>query len=141
MASERNPDYSVLLKKEGKTKSKIEFFFPPKTGERCRARVNGRWHQPGQGSSISPREVQDLIIEELREMTEAPAPEPKPDIRKHTSVRVANGKVLDGKRQFDVTRTSTDPIQGYDGRWYVGVILLGEGVVMVPVEDVEVRNG
>jgi hypothetical protein len=140
MASERNPDYSVLLKKEGKTKSKIELFFPLEMGERYRVRVNGRWHQPGRDSHVSPREVDDLIAAELGEITRAPAPEPKPDIRKHTSVRVANGKTVGGERLYDVTRTSTDPFQGYDGRWYVGVIMLGEGVVMVPVEDVEVRR-
>jgi hypothetical protein len=148
MADKRKAEYTILLKKQSKTALKIDVFDADlwREGRKglFRARLNGRWHtDPGQrvsfktplgiGRYFSKQLVRTLKGEDLESRV--------PDIPEGTSVRAFNGTVLDGQRQYDVTRTAMAPFRGYDGRWFVPVIMLGKGLVMLPVEDVEVRHG
>ena len=60
---------------------------------------------------------------------------PCPDLPTGTGVSVPNGRMLGDMALRDVTRTTTPPILGHDGRWHVGVLMWGCGTRFVPVDD------
>lgn len=61
-----------------------------------------------------------------------------PDLRPGQPVRVLNGRTAEGVGPlFDLTRVASAPIRGFDGRWYVAVVLMGRGLVHVPASDVQ----
>ena len=72
--------------------------------------------------------------------SERPKAMPAPDLPKGTYVRVPN-KVRGEFPTHDRTRTLTEPFKGADGRWYVAVILYGQGTIMFPVDKLEPLEG
>jgi hypothetical protein len=147
MAERRTAEFSLLLLTGRKTKLKIDVFDAAqwKQGAKglYRARLNGRWYAaPKQRFSFKTiAGIGEYFAGHVARMVEGEDAKPKrPNIPVGTSVRVFNGAVVDGQRQYDVTRTATDPIQCVDGRWYVAVVMLGRGMEMRPVDEMEVRK-
>ena len=65
-----------------------------------------------------------------------PAPKP-PDIKDGGRVRIKSGEV-GGMPIYDKTFACGNPIQGISGRWFIGVIVVGRGMQMVAVDELEV---
>lgn len=149
MAEKRQKTISLLLKNEGKTAVKIELFDAQEWAGLSgagpglyRVRVNGKWYclQGKQYTFLTLDGVSKLFGHEISiAMGSNSHSEEMPVVPVGASVRVPNGRHCGSKTLFDVTRTSTEPLQGIDGRWYVGVIMIGRGTVLVPVDTIEVR--
>jgi hypothetical protein len=140
---------SLLLKNGSKTDVKIELFDSREWSEArgsgpglYRARVNGKWYclQDNQYTFLTLEGVSKLFGHEISNAIGPNSCSGEiPVVPVGTSVRVPNGRLCGSKPLFDVTRTKTDPLQGIDGRWYVGVFMIGRGTVLVPVDTIEVR--
>lgn len=64
----------------------------------------------------------------------------KPDLPRGSRVSVLNGKSFAGVQLREPTYTITEPIRAFDGRWYVPVLVVGQGRIMVAVEDLIVKE-
>lgn len=146
MAERREKAFSLLLLTGRKTKIKIDVYEADQWREGrkglYRARLNGRWYAaPKQRFSFKTiGGIGKYFADHVARIIEGEdTAANRPNIPPGTSVRVFNGTVIDGQRQYDVTRTRTDPIQCVDGRWYVAVVMCGQGTVMKAVDEMEVR--
>lgn len=143
MGEQRKPVAVVLLKKPGKTTQKIEVFDAALWGEAgWRLRRNGRWLGPERAHCQDLAVIGQRVTDALAELLEQAVPEPEeaPQLPKGSRVAVRNGTVCPLRGELkDCTWTRTEPIRGYDGRWYVSVTLWGQGAVWVPVDAVELR--
>lgn len=64
----------------------------------------------------------------------------RPDLPRGSVVSAPNGRHLAGETQRDVTRTTTEPFRGFDGRWWVGVAIYGQGQIMLAVDDLVIKR-
>ena len=104
-----------------------------------RVRIGRKWHdKPGGGMLFLDRAgLAELVASmALEEMPEIPLQAPHLPIRTRVSVKLRQG--IDCF--FEQTWTSTPPIRGFDGQFYVGVMTYSQGFVFVPVEDVTRRD-
>lgn len=133
--SDRTPKAaSILLKKEGKTRSIFLFNFEHFSGQTedagtFRAKVDGCWHCPvGKYTAIGPDAVAALVREWLTGATAAQRPEglDKP-------VRVL-AHWDDPEPGCGRAWTKTPPHLGVDGRWWIWI----DGPRMVRCEDVRI---
>lgn len=141
MTDNRKFTASVCVK-SGTTRARIELADAARHGGpagRYRVRVDRRWHCQGDGAAawLSAADVGALVAS-LLESGETPEDAP-PVLPRGSCVSVPNGRDIAGQPLRDITRTATEPVRGYDGRWLVGVVLMGRGTVMVPVEDCQPR--
>ncbi len=144
----RKKEMSILLLTKRKTDAKIDLFsasewpdVPGASPDLFRLRVDGRWFcRDGEKYTFLSlegvsNELRRLIGEQLgheRQCFE------RPNIASGHPVRVPKGK-LAGEVLYDLSRAATPPIQGIDGRWYIGVILIGQGTVMLPVDAIDIQ--
>lgn len=148
----RKKTMSILLKNESKTATKIELFpaeqwaGEPNAAPRdlFRLRIDGCWYNQGDAkytflSLIGVAKALERLLGDNLGVKTYSVP-PRVEIPYGTPVRVPNGNTLGGKPMYDLTRTATEPILGFDGRWHVGVILIGQGAVMMPVDEMEVQK-
>ena len=128
---------SILLRKEGKTRSIFLFNFERFSGQSedagtFRAKIDGCWHCPdGKYTAIGPHTVAELVRSWLTDNNPAPRPEglDKP-------VRVFAHWEPDEEDDPGCGRawTKTPPHLGADGRWWIWV----DGPRLVRCEDVRV---
>lgn len=148
----RKKNMSILLKNESKTAMKIELFPAEQwAGESSgasrglfRLRIDGCWYNQGDSkytflSLIGVAKTLERLLGDNLGIKTNLIP-PRVEITYGTPVRIPNGNTLGGKPMYDLTRTATEPILGFDGRWHVGVILIGKGAVMMPVDEMEVQK-
>jgi hypothetical protein len=148
MSEKRQKEMSFAFKSEGKTRINLELFpstkwvDQPRSGEQYfRVRINGKWFcRPNEQYSF-------LTFEEIFKIFKAESSpffgsceegiffSTPPKIESGTPVKIPIGKGSDGTVLYELTRAATDPIQGIDGRWYVGAIAIGKGTVMFAVEN------
>jgi hypothetical protein len=144
---------SLAFKSEGKTRIGLEIFpstkwiDQPRSGKHhFRVRINGKWFcRPNeQYSFLTFEEIFKIFKDESSPFfgfsendTSFQTP---PKIESGTPVKIPIGKGSDGTVLYELTRAATDPIQGIDGRWYVGVIAIGKGTVMFAVERLVLDN-
>lgn len=144
MAEKRKKTSSVCVKNGAMGSGTIEFFPASQWGgapDVYRLRVNRQWLDGTYGEKrfFSPADVACILAYhifgvDLREIPRKKAPE---NMRRHTRISVPVGSC--GLRE--VTRISTErPFLCEDGHWYVGAYMLGRGVVMVPCDDVIVKE-
>ena len=139
MAEKRKFDFSICVKIDAKTAFKVELFDAAQWQKaeqgRYRCRVSGRWHDlpDGKPAYLDMRQALELV-EALTRGGDLRL-DPEPDIPIATAVSVPNGEVIGGVVMRDITRVTTPPVRGYDGRWYVGVLLYGRGTVIFPTTD------
>jgi hypothetical protein len=139
---------SVLLRNEGKTDVKIELFFAESWPQAAgagpglyRLRIDGQWFiQGGEKYTFLAQDgVARLLASELFAGADPQClVEGVADLPAGTPVRVPTGEHLQGSPLYNLSRTATPTIQGIDGRWYVGVILVGKGTVMVAVDALRI---
>lgn len=156
---------ATVCVKSGTTRARLELADAARHGGpagRYRVRIDRRWHDQPDGADASllspsvglargarptaaawldPTDVGTLVAALLAGSSVPDAVPPRPDLPRGTRVSAPNGRESGGLPMRDSTRTATEPVLGYDGRWLVGVILCGRGVVMVPVDDLVVRDG
>lgn len=137
---------ATICVKSGTTRARLELADAARHGGpagRYRVRIDRRWHDQPEGADawLDPTGVGTLVAELLSGAGLPDAVPPRPDLPRGTRVSAPNGREVGGLPMRDGTRTATEPVLGYDGRWLVGVILCGRGVVMVPVDDLVVRDG
>lgn len=156
MAEQRSSEFSVLLRFPGKPNVKITFFcaalWPKQGGKSGLYRLKiGRqtdagagqfsetWHPaPHRYEFLTPSAAWDMVAR----LTDVdPSEPPLPDIGRGTPVRVPNGNVLAGHPQYDITRTVTSPVRLSDGRVHVAVLLMGRGMVHVPLDEIQIIGG
>lgn len=139
MAEKRKFDLVICVKINAKAAFKIELFDASQWSEsaqgRYRLRINRRWHNAPDGKHIYLDMVQVVALVGSLAQGKGLSLDPAPNIPRGTPVSVANGGSHCGIAWRDVTHTATPTIQGYDGRWYVGVVVYGQGCVFVPVSD------
>lgn len=101
-----------------------------------RVRVDRVWHDlDGKPAFLTPAQIVNMaVIMTLGDFV----PEPLPDIPRGTRVSVrtapADGDVPERR---EIGWTMTAPIRAQDGRVHVGVSVYGRGVVMLPVNSLE----
>ena len=151
----RKKSLSILLRDERKTESKIDLYsaleWPDAPGSGpnlCRVMVDGKWIIFNDekytfmtlDAAMNSVELSawSLLGPCERDFRGWPA-QAKPTISIGTPVRIQTGQIA-GQKLYDLTRAATDPIQCIDGRWYVGVIMIGTGTVMVPVDTLQVQE-
>lgn len=149
MAEKRKKSMSILLLTSRKTEAKIDLFpaseWPDAPGVApglYRVRIDRKWvgFNGEKYSFMTLGAVMDHV--ELASMqvlgcSVAESGPLRPDITIGTPVRVRAGSVA-GEPVWDLTRAATEPIQGIDGRWYVGVVMIGKGTEMVAVDTLRV---
>ena len=143
MAEKRQPSKTICVKNNAKIEQKIELFRAEQWQDGpvgCyRVRVNRKWHQPADGRLYCTEAAVLRLVGELS-LGHAPALPDMPDIPRGSRVSVPNGIVVDGEQRYDGTFTSTPPIRGYGGEWYVGVLLPGQGFHFVRADTVVVHR-
>jgi len=152
MAEKRASEFSVLLRFPGKASIKIQFYsaalWSDKGGTEGHYRLkvghalpetagqfSEAWHPAAhQYEFLTPTQAWELVgkLGEGDSIEEAPVP----DIPLGTPVRVPNGNILGGQIQYDITRTTTQPVRLNDGRIYVVVTMIGRGAVHVPLDTI-----
>lgn len=144
MAEKRKSDRSVCVKIGAKVRFKIELFSASQwseaaqlDGERFRLRINRRWHDGPSGELLFLDMVQIMALVGMLASGQNLSLPPKPDLPRGTPVK-APCRVLAGETQYELTRTGTEPILGYDGTWYVDIVLFGKGSRFVPVDTLKV---
>lgn len=134
---------SICVKNNAKTTQKIELFPSEQWQDGpagCyRVRINRKWHHTPEGKVYcTPATVMHLVtslaLDTLPQLPEAPI------IPCRSRVSAPNGKVLDGVPLYDATYTTTPPFRGYDGDFYVGVYLYGQGVQMVRASELVLKS-
>jgi len=144
MAEKRIFSSSICVKTSATTLSKLELFPAEQWDDGpagCyRVRENRRWIDLPEGGRcfLTPKQLSELVVERLTGARPAFVSE-KPDLPKGTPVRVPNKKVIDGRPLYDITKTVSDPIRLFDGRWHVAVLLYGKGIVFVPADGLECK--
>ncbi|WP_034609312.1 hypothetical protein [Desulfovibrio aminophilus] len=142
MAERRKVWKSVCVWYGAKLTLKFEMFpseqWPDGARGRYRVRLDRRWLDAADGGRLylDAAGIGALLAERLG----GPklAEEAAPDLRPGQPVRVLNGRTAEGVGPlFDLTRVAGEPIRGFDGRWYVAVVLMGRGLVHVPASDVQ----
>lgn len=144
MAEKRKFSKVFCVKNNAKTSYKIEVF-PAEQWEngvvgQYRLRINRKWSEPPEANSYY---TQAMIFEILQNLSfgSCQTLADAPNLPCGSRVKVTTEKIatdLGEVRMCACTFTSTPPIRGYDGNFYVGVLLLGKGVAFVPVEDIEI---
>ncbi len=151
MAEKRPHDFEFLLRFQGKKKVKIHFYsaahWPNKGGKKGLFRLkvstyldktgtySERWYPaPHQYDFLTQAKAWELV----KTWSSQPVtrPEPIPNIPPKTRVRVFNGNIFEGEKQYDLTWTLTKPVRLSDGRVYVVVLLPGKGHEHVPLSDI-----
>lgn len=77
MSDKREPEYVILLRKQGKKNNKIEMFkaslwtdYYTKNNncgiDRFRLRVNGKWWPKGEARFITKTQVKELVFKKIR---------------------------------------------------------------------------
>lgn len=142
MSEHRRPLASVAFKHDGVTSRKVEIFDAAQFGgEGYRLRVDGRWlsQEPTHCADYQAllARIGDGLAEALGQEVSALS-EDAPELPRGTLVRVPNGNHCPIRGELhDITRTRTEPIRGYDGRWYVSVYFYGRGAMFVPVAAIK----
>ena len=144
MAEKRKFESVICVKIGAKTSFKIELFPAEQWVEsaqgRYRLRINRRWHDGADGKPAYLDMVQvAALVGSLAKGGDLELPQ-KPDLPAKTRVSAPNGNIIGGKMQYDGCWTSTEPILGYDGVWYVVVFLYGKGDVLMPVHDLIIHK-
>ena len=150
MAEKRKSIQTICVKINAKKLFKIEMFPAEQWQEsaqagaacagRYRLRINRRWHDLPEGGPAYLDITQAYALAATLAVGESPVMDPAPDLPRGTPVSAPNGRTLAGVVMRDVTRTITEPIRAYDGRWYAGVTIIGKGCVMMPVNEL-IRKG
>ncbi|MDL2266789.1 hypothetical protein LJC46_02225 [Desulfovibrio sp. OttesenSCG-928-G15] len=147
MADHRKPEYTICVKNGAKKAVKIEVFSAAEWAKTAqekaalsglyRLRINRRWHNAPDGGRLylALAHTSDLLLSRLTGV-EGPILPQQPDLPRGSRVSAPNGRTLAGQVMRDVTWTETDPVRGFDARWYVGVRVIGKGIVMMPADDV-----
>lgn len=142
MAEKRQAWKTVCVWFRAKQEFRFELFaseqWPDGAPGRYRVRLDRRWLDGADGGRLylDAAGIGALLAERLG----GPklAEEAAPDLRPGQPVRVLNGRTAEGVGPlFDLTRVASAPIRGFDGRWYVAVVLMGRGLVHVPACDVQ----
>lgn len=100
-----------------------------------RVRVGRRWIDTPDGElHLFDRTALAKLIAEaaLGEIRTLPSKPPALPIKTKVSAKFW----IDDSPHQEATWTSTPPIRGYDGKFYVGVMTYAAGFIFVPVEDV-----
>lgn len=92
------------------------------------------WPRPREYKFLTSSRAWELVAELT--LQDKPVPAPITEIPRDTLVRVPNGNILAGEVQYDLTRTATEPVRLDDGRDYVVVLMVGQGLIHVPVDNV-----
>lgn len=139
MAEKRKFESMICVKIGAKISFKIELFPAEQWAEsaqgRYRLRVNRRWHNGPDGAPVYLDMVQIAALVGALAQGGDLTLDPVPDIPRGSSVSVPNGRTWGGVVWRDVTRTVTPVIRAHDGRWYVGVIMIDQGTIFIPVAD------
>ena len=100
-----------------------------------RVRIGRRWVDAPEGTLLffDRTALASLIAEAALGELEVLPSEP-PSLPRNTRVSVKFW--IDDSPHQEATWTSTLPIRGYDGKFYVGVMTYAAGFIFVPVEDV-----
>ena len=104
-----------------------------------RLRLGRRWIDTLEGElRFFDRAALATLIAEtaLGELKELPSKPPVLSVKTKVSAKFW----LEDTPHQEATWTSTPPIRGYDGRFYVGVMTYAAGFIFVPCEDVTVRS-
>ena len=148
MAEKRKSDRTVCVKIGAKMRFKMELFpavqWPESAhlpGERFRVRINRRWHDGPEGEALFLDIFQISALACVLINGTEPALPHKPDVPKGARVSVPTGKTLAGEALYDGSRTYTEPMRGFDGRWYVNVITPSLGSVMAAVDTLKIHEG
>lgn len=158
MADPRKPVFSILIRptKEGAPSRKVSFYpaelWPNQDGRKGTFRLkvgvqhpdrpgdfSESWHPgPRVYEFMTPVAALGLVMEMcLGKPVKRRSPRRIPV---GTPVRIRNTRadVRKGAPEYDLSRTATRPVRLADGRDYVVVLLVGRGMVHVPLDDVEV---
>lgn len=102
-----------------------------------RVRVDRRWHDHQDGGPLFfDRSGLAELVAALAFDAQLPALPEAPFLPRHTRVSV---KFWHGDNpHWEGVWTSTPPIRGHDGQFYVGVMTLAAGFIFVPVNDVTI---
>ena len=145
MAEKRKFETVICVKNGAKTLFKLELF-PAEQWEksaqgRYRCRINRRWHDLVEGGAayLDMQQVGGLVAT-LAGSGAMPLPAPAPDLPRSSRVSVPNGNVIGGQIMYDRAQTVSDPILGYDGRWFVQVYTWDQGHMFVPVNDLTINS-
>jgi hypothetical protein len=148
MADPRKPDFVICVKNSAKTAYKIECFsaalWPKSAQEKpgtFRVRLNRRWLDDNGDMAFVSYAQLAMTVAVLVHGGPLPQDAPAPELPRGTRVSVPNGRVIDGKVMYDGSRTYTDPLRGYDGRWYVNVVTPTLGNAMVAVDTLKIHEG
>lgn len=151
MSEKRKQCISLCLKADGKTSVKIELFpsdqWPDVEGSApglYRIRTNDAWYCPDDQkyTFLTLDAVTKIFSEEVSKDLGGDCSQNAEEctIKSGAPVRMFTGEMIGDKKIYTLSRVATDPpIKGYDGRWYVGVILFGKGARLVPVDTLEVQ--
>lgn len=145
MAEKRIFTRTLCAKTGAKTVAKIEMFPAEQWAEsaqeaaalagRFRLRVNRRWLDLPEGGMAFLDARQIGMQAAALALGEIPALEAAPDLPRGSAVSAPTGRMIYGECETNGTRTVTEPIRGYDGRWYVAVLLWGKGTVFARVDE------
>lgn len=126
-----NPTISIRLRMPMR-KVKIELY-PTLESTRYRVFINRRWYK----SELS-REQVGIMLSQLVQGAEVPKSPPVIPIG--TRVLAPNGHFTsDGKNFYDKTWIQSEPIQRYDGKWCIGVTIVGrKGIVLIPIDEIKI---
>lgn len=144
MAEKRKKEASVCVRRGAKVVS-VELF--PATEwagpvGRYRLRVDRAWLDGTRGNMrfLGRDEVGAALASVVfgADVRDGERNDTPPDIPKNARVLVP---VREGSPIMEQTFISTEaPFRGADGRWYVGCYLYGQGVVMIPCEQVQLKG-
>lgn len=144
MAEKRNSCMAFCVK-NGATSHKVELFashqWQGAPAGRYRLRVNRRWMDGPDGAHLylAPEQLGDALLRLAGLLPEQD--DTAPALRRGTRVSVPNGRSIGPIPLRDVTHVMTEaPLRGFDGLWYVGVQIMGRGVVMVPAGEVRMKR-
>lgn len=146
MAEQRKKTAQVCVKNGANGNGTLEVFPASEWGgpaDHYRLRYRRCWLDGTRGGMrfFSPADIGPLLSSLLFDAyfcAESSAQEAPNNMAYKTRVSVPNGK---DSYSREVTTISTEsPMRGADGRWYVGAHILGRGVVMIPCDDVIIKE-
>ncbi len=142
MSDSRRPEASILIKRTGKTVSKLELFLD---ASGFQVREDGRWRRP-RGLALNLSQVAGVVRDKLDASFDAPfdadlgafAVPPAIPQRARVSAPTSYCQGLPLTMEQAVIKTA--PILAMDGRWYVGVRFFSGDIVMVAMDDMVIRD-
>lgn len=146
MSEQRKKSAQVCVKNGANGNGTVEIFPASEWGGPdglYRLRYRRRWIDGTHGDMrfYTAHEVGALVASLLFDANfcaENSANEVPKNMTYKTRVSVPNGRDATSR---DVTTIATEqPLRGADGHWYVGAHIIGRGVVMVPCDDVIIKE-